>query len=275
MLIDYDHTNHKAIRTVKTIEHYGLKLYNSHPMIAEVIAEVDYPYLSTPEKLIADPVWQYVQLAPNLAYHARRWADHRAVSYRNFNVGAAAMVLRHDDHSARVGILAGANYKPDPDTQKVCAEMAVLELAESLRYEQVIGFVVAGTSDRQQIEAVTMRDAPTLHPCEACRSLFSENDMMHDEALFMTVGDREDRFQLFSQKELLQHYASYAGESDVEAFAHHFDDADFVGWLASRAMYSFIINNPGARRVEGDVAGPVYDMRAALLNQLEPQYRID
>src|SRR5579871_6346656 len=67
---------------------------------------------------------------PKLAAQAFEAARREAVSYRNFNVGAAVYVLDtgSPDQGGRFrkAILWGANLKPTPESPKWCAEMAVL-----------------------------------------------------------------------------------------------------------------------------------------------------
>lgn len=84
---------------------------------------------------------------------ARYGAASEAISYRDFHVGASAYAVKFDGSKPPVA-LGGANYKPDKQTSKYCAEMDVIDHLEGDDYDQVIGIVIAGTTDPAEIREV-------------------------------------------------------------------------------------------------------------------------
>jgi cytidine deaminase len=138
-----------------------------------------------------DPAF-FDQIELRMVAAARRAAREKAVSYRNFLVGACgAILLRNRDE---VVFVPGANNSPRRGVPRDCAEMDIVRHAEELLAAHGAGNVavldvyVAGTDDPEQIEAVTGLVTPTLHPCSDCRDLMVKHPAVQDDTGIVTVG---------------------------------------------------------------------------------------
>jgi cytidine deaminase len=138
----------------------------------------------------------------NMARHA---ANNEALSYRDFHVGASAYAITFDGAKAPT-ITGGANYKPDEDSPKYCAEMDIIDQAEEDSFDQIIGMVVAGTNDPKKIYEVMGREAATLHPCDMCRDKMHKSRLIVPDTLVVTVALEEDVAQVHTFDELKMIY---------------------------------------------------------------------
>jgi len=150
-----------------------------------------------------DPVYAGWQLFPMLADQARLAAEQEAISYRDFHVGAAAYAL--DQENYRAGIIFGANIKPDKSAPKRCAELMLVQKAETLGYKSIPYLVVSGPLQTDEHSGII---SPTLHPCADCRDLFLASPLIEDETVLVTVGEDGETHEMFSVAELLGLHAS-------------------------------------------------------------------
>ena len=175
---------------------------------------------------------------PALIDRARWEAVTNAHSYRNFQVGAAALFLIED---SQFQVVSGANFKLQ-NFPKRCAERAVLGKADEAFFEienvTMLGLAVAATTDRAKIAEVSMRSSRTLHPCEQCRDMFKSHPFVTDETVVLTTGIADDAFEVQTIGSL---YAAYAIEPALVATPAL--DVEFTD------LYRRVINCP-----EGPVA---------------------
>lgn len=134
----------------------------------------------------------------------------QALSYRNFRVGCAVYAWKPwregDDLAnylgARWRVFTGANLKPDPDTQKFCAERSAINASRSAGYTKIIGFAVVGKPQPDDESGLTHS---TLHPCGVCRRTLGALPEVSGETRVLT-GSPQDQDILvheFSFEELL------------------------------------------------------------------------
>ncbi len=148
---------------------------------------------------------QFVSAIPLMVRMARFGATNEAISYRDFHVGASAYAIKFDGSKPPV-TLGGANYKPDQQTPKYCAEMDVVDHLEGNDYDQIVGSVVAGTTDPKAIKAVMGRVTPTLHPCHACQDKMAGSRLVTPDTIVITVGLENDVAQIHTFDDLQMIY---------------------------------------------------------------------
>ena len=151
-----------------------------------------------------DPYHAFVGLLPRFVDLARDAAARRAVSYRQFHVGAA--LYAGNDTFSDVATIDGANTKVRAEEPKRCAEMSVLDQVKALGFSRVLGMVIAGTSDRDEIKAVNGRATPTLHPCAECRAQMADSGLFEDSSLIVTVSTESDVYQVHNYGELQDYW---------------------------------------------------------------------
>ncbi|HEY4964695.1 MAG TPA: hypothetical protein VIH90_08465 [Candidatus Saccharimonadales bacterium] len=162
--------------------------------------EIDFRYafsgilgVTSPEAVAYNQIPRFIDLA-------RQAADERAVSYRDFKVGASAYAISTTE--PRAAYLFGANYKPDPTVDKRCAEFDVLEKARERGLDRVIALAIYGPSDFGDVNHI---HTPTLHPCESCRIMLDESPMVLDDTLIITGNEKGDIELMLVQDLLAMH----------------------------------------------------------------------
>jgi cytidine deaminase len=119
-------------------------------------------------------------IAPNVlvALHRAREAQELAVSYRDFNVGAAAVALTHQN--AGFQILPGINAKTNEDGPlNMHAEQLALRTAKAIKADMVSIVAVVGETQADQQSGHEMH---TLHPCGKCRTKLADDPMIDNDA---------------------------------------------------------------------------------------------
>lgn len=144
---------------------------------------------------------QFVSAIPSMVKMARWAAYNEAISYRDFHVGASAYATSHEGSRAPI-IIGGANYKPDKEAPKYCAEMDIIDQVAEYGLDEIIGLVIAGTTDPNEIKDVMGRVTPTLPPCAACRDKMNHSGLITPETIVITVGLDSDRAQVHSFDDL-------------------------------------------------------------------------
>jgi len=118
----------------------------------------------------------------------------KAHSYRGFLVGAVGFAV---DHARETGyFFDGSNVKKSKHADKVCAEKRIIASVHKKQLEQVVGIVVAATTDRDKIEEVTGLRTPTLHCCDDCRQLLADSHSVSDNTLITTIGVTKDIYEV-------------------------------------------------------------------------------
>ncbi len=148
---------------------------------------------------------QFVSAIPLMVNMARHGAENEAFSYREFHVGASAYAVKFDGSKPPI-VIGGANYKPDQDTPKYCAEMDVIDHATEDGYDHIIGMVIAGTDDPEEIRAVMNRITPTLHPCGACQTKMDNSRLITPETIIVTIALDSDKAQIHTFDDLKMVY---------------------------------------------------------------------
>lgn len=148
---------------------------DSYPFRSRVTPEYDRNHLIlsiTPASLL-------------FALHRAREARELAVSYRDFNVGAAIVALGLGG-PASYQVLTGINIKPDETSQlNGHAEQMAIYKANDRDFNAVSIVAIVGETQPDQQSGNHMH---TLHPCGLCRDFMGEHPMIDDEAtLFVTA----------------------------------------------------------------------------------------
>ena len=114
-----------------------------------------------------------------------RSAREHAVSYRKFDVGAAAFTMRYEPSGSQ--IFTGANFKPSPESPyNIHAEQLAVERAHLLGYQAVSMIGVVGETQPDQQSGHEMN---TLHPCGKCRSALGNSPLVsRDRTLIATAS---------------------------------------------------------------------------------------
>jgi cytidine deaminase len=182
-----------------------------------------------------DPYHNFVGMVPYMVELARTTAfdDDRTFSYRGFRVGTTLMAMV--DGTKEIGIFSHGNLKKQSHTDKVCAERKALQRAQKAGFTRAIGLVVAGTSDREAIAAVSMRPTATLLPCEDCRHRFREHPLVTPDTLVISTGLERDIYQVHTVSEL---DAYYAGDSDMPEA--EVIDLNLENWSSRQSTYNVL-----------------------------------
>lgn len=149
-----------------------------------------------------------------------------AASYRNFRVGAAALVLYWREGIEYQRYIHGANLKPSSaDDINIHAEHVLMRSIQ--RHMQpddqvsVPALVVIGDYQHDQQSGRQMR---TLHPCGVCRKDFvSFKNPSFAETLFITARDDLQTFEWFDLAQLTSHHDSEVQEIAYAEFDHPLD----------------------------------------------------
>lgn len=157
---------------------------------------------------------QFVSAMPLMVNMARHGANSEALSYRKFHVGASAYAITFDGSKPPM-VIGGANYKPDQETPKYCAEMDVLDHALENGYDHILGMVIAGTDDPEDIRSVMHRVTPTLHPCDVCQSKMDGSDLIAPDTLIVTIALDSDKAQIHTFDDLKLIYEVEEQEGDA------------------------------------------------------------
>lgn len=148
-----------------------------------------------------DPVYATYSQLPRFVEQAARAARTKAVSYRDFRVGASACAF--DDEGGRVGYFFGANYKPDADSPKYCAELDIVKKVRSSQFNRIIALAVFGPSDFANVDPYP---GPTLPPCGVCREMLATDPVFPEDLIIVTANKEGDQ-ELFLKDELLRLHA--------------------------------------------------------------------
>ena len=112
------------------------------------------------------------------ALHRAREAHKLAVSYRGFDVGAAALALAYGP--TRFQLLTGVNIKPDEQSLlNVHAEQSTLRRTMYKGYEHISLLAVVGNTQHDQQSGHYMH---TLHPCGLCRKALRGSRLIDPES---------------------------------------------------------------------------------------------
>jgi cytidine deaminase len=141
------------------------------------------------------------QQIPRFIDLAKRAADERAVSYRDFRVGASAYVVSAD--GSQGAYLFGANNTPFKGAERDCAEMDILNKAKA--YDRIVALAIYGPSDDPTVNALPTN---TLHPCSSCRQLLDTSPQVDDETLMIT-SNPGGIIELMFVKDLIQLHNGY------------------------------------------------------------------
>lgn len=126
---------------------------------------------------------------------ARHAAHTRAVSYRDFKVGACAAVYLPG--LGGVTFLEAGNHSPYKGAPKQCAEMRIVhqtgELAttHSSRAE-ILAMYIAGPDNPTLIKEVTGLGTLTLHSCADCRAMLQHHPAAAESMELVTAGLKPD-----------------------------------------------------------------------------------
>lgn len=178
-----------------------------------------------------DPYHLFTASVPLMADMARKSAENDAYSYRDFTVGAAVFAI--DEALNRTAIATDGNWKMAQQFPKYCAEMSALDQLMLAGYERVIGMVVAATTDKDAIEAVTFKCTDTLHMCSECIEKYDCSSMVEDDLLVVSCGIDSDGYQVHTLAELKDFYATKEEGEQLKERYHH-ETNDFNEWQERR-----------------------------------------
>lgn len=147
-----------------------------------------------PEALVYKQIPRFIDLAKKAA---KEWA----VSYRDFKVGASAYAVSLD--GLRAAYLFGANNTPYPGAPKDCAEMDIIKKVNQRGLDRIVALAIFGPPDSGTVNRV---NTATLHPCDVCRTQFSEDPAVRDDTLFI-MGSPSGEIELMLAPDLLSLHA--------------------------------------------------------------------
>jgi len=151
-----------------------------------------------------DPYRAFIEDVPDMVRKARDARKYSAYSYRDFLVGGS--VFAWTIGTTETAVFSSGNTKTTKNKQKVCAEPKLLQHARKAGYSALIGLVVVGTTNRDEIKGVNKYDAPTLHPCVPCQTDLLGNGLVSDDLIVITAGAEHDIYQVHSLGEILAMY---------------------------------------------------------------------
>lgn len=199
---------------------------------------------------VMDPYRSFIEAVPRMVGFARVAANELASSYRNFNVGSALYLFYPELNRAE--LFHAGNTKREGQ-EKVCAEQKVLgqaaRSAEKLSIrtghpvqQEVAGLVIAGTTEIDEIEAVTQLRTPTLWSCQTCISDYDVNPSVSEDTLLVMTGRRvrgdDERYQVFSVGQMRRLYLGKTTEVDSQQTQYGFDSP---AWQQRVARYDALM----------------------------------
>ena len=181
---------------------------------------------------------QLVAAVPAMVAMARNGAENEAISYRSFHVGASAYALKFDGSRAPI-VIGGANYKPDKETPKYCAEMDVIDQATEDGFDEIIGMVIAGTTDPRRIRAVTDRYTSTLHPCDVCQEKMRDSKLITSDTIIVTIGLDKNIAQIHAFDDLQTIYE--LEENDGAFLMSPTIELDLEKWEDKKTAFDYLV----------------------------------
>lgn len=126
---------------------------------------------------------------------ARHAAHTRAVSYRDFKVGACAAVYLPG--LGGVTLLEAGNYSPYKGSPKRCAEMSIVQQTGELATvhdsrAEMLAMYIAGPDNPALIKEVTGLGTLTLHSCADCRAILQHHPAAAESMELVTAGLKPD-----------------------------------------------------------------------------------
>lgn len=185
----------------------GLPKTDSYPFYSRVNPEYNRQHLIlsvTPANLL-------------FALHRAREARELAVSYRDFNVGAAIVALGIGGPSS-YQVLTGVNIKPDEESPlNGHAEQMAIYKANDRDFNAVGIVAVVGETQADKQSGNHMH---TLHPCGLCRDYMGNHPMIDPEATLIATALPSLRTIELSSLAGLRRYHDGADRSadDVQLF---------------------------------------------------------
>lgn len=146
-----------------------------------------------------------LRLLPELVRVAIEEREGRAVSYRGFPVGVSCAAV--DVGESALYIFSGANVKPKPYNDTVCAEEIALKRVEAMGMGRVTLMVIAATDDVREIGSVSRRASPTLYSCEKnCVPMLESHPVVGPNTLVVTIGG--DRYEVHTTETFREFYTN-------------------------------------------------------------------
>ena len=149
-----------------------------------------------------------------------------ALSYRDFRVGAAALVLYWREGVEFQTYIHGANMKPtSTDEINVHAEHVLLRSIEKyMRPDDHVSVPIVSVIGDYQADQQSGKHTRTLHPCGVCRGDFQTFERPSFETtLFVTAKPDLQVFEWFSLPELTAHHEGADQELAFAEFDHPLD----------------------------------------------------
>ncbi len=140
------------------------------------------------------------------AFQRAQKARERAISYRDFKVGATALALKSNGRQTEW--FDGANIKPEPQAlTSVHAEQAALKKATNADFTAVSMIAVVGETQHDQQSG---REMVTLHPCGLCRDTFLESPLIDGQAtLIASALPNLHTIELYSLESLVNFHTRH------------------------------------------------------------------
>ncbi len=132
----------------------------------------------------------------------------RAVSWRGFKVGAAALAVNLEDK--RMGTVVGMNIKPAEDSQtNIHAEQVAVAKARAFGLSRILALNVWGEPQADSTSGII---SPTLHPCGLCRTFLCrpEAPEITDQTFIMSGNGDFSYCEIYTPSELAAYHAAPA-----------------------------------------------------------------
>lgn len=182
-----------------------------------------------------------LSMVPALVEKARNGAKspYYTASYRGFCVGASALAYDTNPENPRIATYAAGNFKARlrdeergeedvADIPKFCAEMDITMRATNDDFERIGIYVVAATTNKERIAAVTDIASATLAPCGECVSVMKGSPLVDKDTIIMSVGSGNDIYQVQSFEQLIKRYkARSEGKQVPELPVHRYSSYDW------------------------------------------------
>lgn len=181
-----------------------------------------------------DPVRTFITDTGKLIDMARESGHDESYSYRGFKVGVAGLFWTIG--KTETGLLPAGNLKSKDYKPKFCAEQRLVARGINAGFTHLVGLVVAATTDKGEIAAVTDVPTPTLHPCSECRQELKHHSLVSDETIVITTGFDRDRYQVHTFGQLRRLY----DEFEEEALMHDRIADSQPDWDVCAAKYDIL-----------------------------------
>jgi hypothetical protein len=162
-------------------------------------------------------VRQFLTSIPEMVQRARR-ARKEANSYR-VKVGVSGLAV--NPYTGKSYIRSRGNLKTKKVKETSCAEKRTVKELERIDAVRVLGMVVIGPMDTEEVQSISGVVTDTLHPCWRCRAELPNFSSINDDTLVLSGGgglqgenSNNNLFQIHTLGQIINLYRNPSNVAD-------------------------------------------------------------